>query len=177
MVKANGDGAAAGPQLSNEMNDDQRHKLTTDYRKRYEHALDAKKAADKTLKDVGKLIKADLGNSGMRDIKDMIELGTPEGEGRIKEEMEARARVMRWMNVPLNTQTSLFPDVDRRPITEKAFGDGKKAGIAGAAHVNPYHQTNDGHKAWNDGYIAGQDVILAKIKPLDTEGAADSLAS
>ena len=113
----------------------------------------------------------------MRDIKDMIELRSPEGEGRIKEEMEARARVLRWMNVPINTQSDLFPDVDRRPITEKAFGEGKRAGIAGAPHVNPYHPTNDGHKAWNDGYIAGQDVNLAKIKPLDAEDAADSLAN
>jgi len=176
MAKANGE-AATGPQLSNEMNDDQRHKLTSDYCTRYEAALAAKKAADKAIKDIGKLVKADLGKNGMRDIRDMIELRDPEGEARIKEEMEARARVLRWMNVPMHTQTELFPDVDRRPITEKAFGDGKKAGISGAPHANPYHPTNDGHDAWNKGYIAGQDVNLAKIKPIDTEAAADSLAS
>jgi ribosome modulation factor len=159
------------------MSDDQRAKLTFQLKGKYERVLAAKKAADKALKDVGKEIKADLGKGGLQDIKDMIRLAEPEGEQELKDAMERRARVMRWLGMDVGHQSDMFADTDRRPITEKAFAEGKKAGLAGETHKNPYHQTNDGHQAWNDGYVEGQGVILARMKPLDAAAAADSLAS
>jgi len=174
---ATDDGKATGPQLSNEMSDDQRAKLTFQLRDKYLVALDAKKRADNALKLLGKEIKADLGKGGLQDIKDMIRLSEPEGEEALREEMERRVRVMRWLAIPIGAQADLFPKDDRRPITERAFAEGKKSGLAGETFRNPYHQTNDGHKAYEKGWQEGQSVILAKMAPLDTAAAADSLAN
>lgn len=171
-----GDGAATGPQLSNEMSDEQRAKLTFQHKEKYQRLMAAKKTADTNIRNFGKEIKSDLGAKGLADIKDMVELESPEGEQKLKADMERRARVMRWMAMPIGSTADLFPANDRRPITEKAEAEGKKAGLAGEPHRNPYHQTNDGHGAWNTGYTKGQDVILAKFQPTDTDGAADSLA-
>ncbi len=169
------DDKATGPQLSNEMSDEQRAKLTFQHKEKYSRILQTKKDADTALRNFGKEIKSDLGAKGLADIKDMIELESPEGEQKLKDDMNRRARVMRWMAMPVGSTVDMFAD-DRRPITEKAKAEGKKAGLAGDRHDNPYHQTNDGHAAWNAGFIEGQDVILAKFKPTDTEAASDSLA-
>jgi hypothetical protein len=59
----------------------------------------------------------------------MIDLASPEGEAKLKDDMERRARVMRWMAVPMGTQVDLFPKNDPRPITEKADAEGFKAGL------------------------------------------------
>lgn len=180
MGKGNGnasDGPATGPQLSNELTDDQRAKLTFQLRDKYAALLKAYTEANNALKAVGKEIKADLGKDGLKDIKDMIALAEPEGEDKLKADMERRARVMRWMAVPMGTQVDLFPKTDPRPITEKAFAEGKKAGLAAEPHRNPYHQTNPGHNEWNKGYEAGQATNAAGFKAIDTEDAADSLAN
>ncbi len=174
---ANSDGPATGPQLTNELSDDQRAKLTFQHKEKYGRLLEAFKAANNALKQFGKEIKSDLGKGGLQDIKDMIALGEPEGEAKLKDDMERRARVMRWMAVPMGTQVDLFPKNDPRPITERAFAAGKKDGLAGASLNNPYHQTNDGHKAFENGWREGQDTKLAGFKQLDTEAASDSLAN
>lgn len=174
---ANADGPATGPQLTNELSDDQRAKLTFQHKEKYGRLLESFKAANNALKQFGKEIKSDLGKGGLQDIKDMIALSEPEGEAKLKDDMERRARVMRWMAVPMGTQVDLFPKNDPRPITEKADAEGFKAGLAGEPHRNPYHQTNAGHACWNAGYVRGQEVNLSKFKPLDTGAAADSLAN
>lgn len=176
MAKANGDGAATGPQIPNELSDDQRFALTEQHKKTYIKRLAEKKAADKALQDLGKEVKADLGKYGLKQIKDMIDLETPEGEEKLKAEMESRAQVMRWLGMDIGTQAELFGDTDRRPVTEKAFAEGKAAGIKGEAHKNPYHQTNPGHGEWQRGWEIGQNTVMKGFKKLDTEAAADSLA-
>ena len=138
---------------------------------------EAKKAADNALKQFGKEIKADLGKGGLQDIKDAIDLDTPEGEERLKEEMARRARVMRWMGLPIGSEPDMFGGPDRRPVTEKAFAEGKAAGLKAEPFRNPYHQTNPGNAEYAKGYEAGQKTNMAGFKQLDTEGAADSLAN
>lgn len=177
MAKGNGDGAATGPQLSNELTDDQRAALTFQHKKTYEKLLAAQKAAVKALKDLGKEIKADLGKGALQDIKDLIELESPEGEDKLKEEMERRARVMRWMGMDVGTQAEMFGATDRRPVTEKAFAEGKSAGLKGEPFRNPYHQTNPGHAEYARGYEVGQNTVMQGFKKLDPDAAADSLAN
>jgi len=166
------------PKLSNEMTDAQRAKLTFQHKEKYERLLADKKAADNKLTAFGKEIKADLGKEGLANIKDMIALSEPEGEARLKEDMERRRKVFEWLAIPMGTQGALFPDVDPRPITERAWAEGKRAGLAGEPFKNPYHPTNDGHKPYEKGWREGQDVKIEKgiVRLVDTKAAADSLA-
>ena len=103
----------------------------------------------------------------------MILLATPEGEEAIKAEMERSARVLRWAGVAVGTQASLFGE-DRTPITERAFAEGRRAGLLGESHNNAYHVTNDGHAEYNAGYIEGQAALATKgFKPLTEDESAD----
>ena len=143
----------------NEMNDDQRYSLTEQHRQKYETILEAKKKANKALIDYGKIIKSDLGAKGLDDIKDLIALSTPEGEEAMKAEMERQARVMRWMNIPIGSQGALFGEEDRAPITDRAFAEGRRQGLAGESQNNPHHQTTEAHRAHNDGWHDGQGTL------------------
>ncbi len=170
-------GAAAAPKQTAEgISDDQVYSLTEQHRQKYERLLAAKKAGDKALTDFGKIVKADLGAKGLQDIKDIISLSTPEGEALMKAEMERQTRVMRWMNIPIGTQAGMLSEPDRTPITERAFNDGKRQGLAGETQSNPHHHTTEAHIHHNDGYAEGQSINAAGIKRLDPSAAADSLA-
>jgi ribosome modulation factor len=171
--KTRDDGEA--PQTgANGMSDDRRYSLTNTHRKRYEELLALKKRADAELKIHCRDIKSDLGAKGLADIKDLIALATPEGEVAIKAEMERQARVLRWMNIPIGTQGSLF-ETDRRPIAERAFAEGRRAGLAGEPRNNPHHETSDAYSHYVDGFREGQEILATSgFKP--TDDAIDSLA-
>jgi ribosome modulation factor len=143
----------------NEMNDDQRYSLTEKHRQKYESFLEAKNKANKALIDFGKIIKSDLGAKGLQDIKDLIALSTPEGEEAMKAEMERQARVMRWMNIPIGSQGALFGEEDRAPITDRAFAEGRRQGLAGESQNNPHHHTTEASRAHNDGWQDGQTTL------------------
>lgn len=153
----------------NQMNDEQRYSLIGQYRPRYEKCLLAKKIADKDLKDLGKLVKADLGDDGMDQIKALIEGHTPEGEAAIKARIERDIQVLRWLGVPIGSQGDLFPDNDPTPIIERAFNEGKRQGLAGETHSNPHHHTTEAYRAHHDGYAAGQQTLAQGFKPLDND--------
>jgi hypothetical protein len=163
MARKKGDGkkggtSSASPQTTEELSDDQLYSLTEQHRQKYERLIAAKKAADKAVRDFGKIIKADLGPSGLQDIKDLISLATPEGEAAMKEAMERQARVMRWMNIPIGTQGGLFEETDRTPIAERAYSEGKRQGLAGESCNNPHHVSTEAHREHNRGYADGQET-------------------
>lgn len=158
------DGAAAtAPKVTIEsMNDDQLYSLTEQHRQKYEVLIEAKHKSNKALIDYGKIIKSDLGATGLQDIKDLISLDTPEGEAAMKAGMERQARVMRWMNIPIGTQGALFGEPDRTPLTERAFNEGKRQGLAGEKNDNPHHHTTEANRCHNDGYAEGQATLATK---------------
>lgn len=167
-------GAPAPRQTLEGISDDQLYSLTEQHRQKYEIILEAKKKGDKALIDYGKIIKSDLGAKGLQDIKDLIALDTPEGEASMKAEMVRQARVMRWMNIPIGTQGGLFADTDRTPITERAFNEGKRQGLAGEVCDNKHHHTTAAHKSHNDGWAAGQEAkATSGFSKLDPNEAAD----
>lgn len=171
------DKASSAPKTTIEgISDDQLYSLTEQHRQKYELLLDARHKANKALIDYGKIIKSDLGATGLQDIKDIICLDTPEGEASMKAEMERKARVMRWMGCPIGSQGALFGEPDRTPIEDRAKAEGKRQGLAGENNSNPHHHTTAAHRAHNDGYGEGQAVNAAGIKRLDPKAAADSLA-
>lgn len=170
------DGAAASaPKTTLEgISDDQRYSLVEQHRQTHERLLAAKKAADNALKNHGKIVKADLGTAGLAQIKCLIEASTPDGEAAIKARIQQDAQVLRWLGVPIGTQTDFFPDNDRTPLTERAFKEGKRQGLAGEPINNPHHHTTAAHKSFNDGFAEGQTTLATKgFSKLDPEASSD----
>ena len=124
-----GPGPASATMGHNQMSDDQARALhLSNHVPAYEKALAAKKKADADFKNVCKTIKSEGGN--IDDIKLTIKLRTPEGEKEFKEQIERQRRIAQWNNLPIGGQGWLL-DEDRRPLSERAYEDGKKAGLEG----------------------------------------------
>jgi ribosome modulation factor len=178
MARKKGDkkgGASAAPKQTLEgLSDDQRYSLTEQHRQKIEKALATKKAASAAYLNACKIAKAELGPTGMDDINDMIALATPEGEARMKENIERQMRVLRWNDVPMGTIDDLFPDTDRTPITERAFNAGKRQGLAGESNNNPHHHATEAHRFHNDGWAEGQKTLATKgFSKLSPDEATD----
>jgi hypothetical protein len=165
--KKDGGASSAPKQTVEGLSEDQRYSLTEQHKNKYLLLMATKTAADTALKNFGKIVKADLGEDGLQDIKDLIQLKTPEGEAAMKAMMERQARVMRWMNIAIGSQGALFAEEDRTPITDRAFAEGKRQGLAGETISNPHHHTTEAHRSHLAGYEAGQATNAAGIKKLD----------
>ena len=164
--KKDGAASSAPKQTLEDLTDDQVYSLTEQHRQKYEILLAAKKKATSDLQQFGKIVKADLGKHGLNQIQALIEGATPEGETAIKARIERDMQVLRWMGVPIGSQADLFPATDRTPITERAFNEGKRQGLAGETNKNPHHHTTEAHRAHNEGYMAGQEANARGIKKL-----------
>lgn len=82
------------------------------------------------------------------------------------EEMDRRrreARIARWLNHPIGTQTDLFDDeyTDRTPAVDKAFEDGRIAGMAGEKCEPPYVGGEQSNR-WIEGWHEGQAVLASE---------------
>lgn len=173
MAKPKKDKTSSAPKTAETISDDQLYSLTETHRQKYELLLEAKNKANKALIDYGRIIKSDLGATGLQDIKDIICLDTPEGEALMKAEMERKARVMRWMGCPIGSQGALFSEEDRTPIKDRAFAEGKRQGLAGESINNPHHHTTEAHRSMVEGYDAGQAINAGGIKKLEPGDASD----
>lgn len=167
----------APPQAGhNQLSDDQLHALTASHAKHYETALAAKKAHDKAFKDVCKRAHADLGDSAVIDIKDMLAASTPEGEAalkaRIQAEEERQKKIARWLGLAPGTEPSMF-DEDRTPAVDRAFADGKRVGLAGGRCDPPHAPETEQHGKWMEGFHEGQAVLSKGFKPLSAAAAGD----
>lgn len=148
------------------LTEDQRIALTILHKNAYVTALAAKKAADKAIKDIAKIAKAELGADAVADIKQIIELETEEGEKRQKAEIERAMRVARWMNVPYGSQAHLFGEPDRTPAVDRAYSEGKLDGLAGKDQVSHYAPSTEQYNKYLEGWSDGQKVLAAGIRPL-----------
>lgn len=158
-----GEEASAGPGHNSGLTDDQRQALTRQHMAKYQNALQAKKDADSALRNLAKTIKADLGDGGMANIKLLIQLETDDGETKFREEMERKAMVARWAGLPIGAQGNLF-DEDRRPIEERAFEEGKSAGMSGKDAKPPHAPGHVAYDKWMEGWHSGQAVLSQGIK-------------
>lgn len=152
------------------MTDDQIAALTFQHKRKYHEALGAKKLADAAFKNVCKIAKAELGDDAVSNIKDMIALETEEGEILHKTEMARKAKVARWMGLPLGAEPDMFGE-DRTPAVDRAFAAGKKIGLAGEPCQPPHDPSTAQYTKWMEGFHEGQAVLAKGIKPKD-----DSLA-
>lgn len=163
-----------GDNMPGKLTDEQRHALTAIHLGAYEKALKAKKKADADFKNACKLAKADLGEQAIPQIKLMIQLETPEGEAALKAKVQEQLQVMRWANVNIDFQGDLFPEVDRRDAEEKAFQEGKRAGLTGKSKQPPHHPGTPQYAAWMSGWEEGQTVVAGGFKPMPPATAAPS---
>ncbi len=164
--------ADAGPGHNSVLTDDQRQALTRQHAGKYFSLLEAKKKADADLRNHAKVVKSDLGEHGMVQIKLLQQLQTEEGEKKFREEMEAKATAARWAGLPIGAQGNLF-DEDRRPIEEKAYEEGKSAGMAGKTANPPYSPGTPAYDRFMEGWHAGQAVLAQGFKK--TKDSADLL--
>lgn len=148
----------------NAMTDEQEQKLFQTNLAKYERLLKALKDANKAIQDHGKIIKSDHGKHGLKMIKATIALREPETEIDVKEEADAMVRALRWAGIDVGFQGSLF-DVEDQTLEERAFADGKRAGLKGDAMSAPVeYGTGDAFQEWCKGWHDGQAVNFGGIK-------------
>ena len=152
-----------------DLTDEQRKALTFMSKRDYKAALEKKKAADAYFKNTCKRIKSD--GVSVERIKHLIQLEEPAGERALREKIEEYAESLRWVGVEVGQQTDLFP-VDRRPSEDKAFEEGKIAGMEGREPRPPYDTSVPQFQSWQDGWHEGQAVnrsLLAGMKKPDED--------
>jgi hypothetical protein len=157
------------------ISDDQLQALFFQSKRDYEKNLATKKKADADFKNCCKRIKAELGKRGVAEIKLAVLLDTESGEADAKADIESMLRVMRWKGVAIGTQADLFPDNDPTPITDRAFAEGRRHGLAGKRD-NPHHHTTEAARSYEAGFAEGQHALATGgFKPLDDDAPSGAL--
>lgn len=119
------------PQTIGQLSNEQRKALTFHHRSKYNDLLARKKQIDADLKNHAKLIKADLGEDGLDEIKVMNKIAELGDTSFIKQKISGMIRAAEFMAKPLGAQSDLFEQPDRRPIIDKAEHEGETAGLEG----------------------------------------------
>lgn len=132
-----------------------------------------KKAADAKMKNVGKAIKADLGEYGLSQIKAYEKAQTAEGLAELKAAQAAELQAMAFAGVPVNTQLDIFADLV--PIAERAYNDGEEAGLRGDTLSNPFNESSHEGQRYAQGWHDGQGALFAGIKKKEAEASTDEL--
>lgn len=140
-------------------------------RSNYLKTLKAKKEADAAFKNACKVIKADLGEYGVTQIKDYEKAQTPEGQAELKAKQEAQLQAMRFAGMPINTQLDLC--TDRTPTDDRAYQRGEEAGLRGDTLANPYNEASAEGQEFARGWHDGQGALFAGIKKKEAEASTD----
>lgn len=149
---------------NNILNDDQLRALHFNHKKLYEEELALKKAQDAKFRNVCKLIKSEGGS--VDEIKLAIQLDTPEGEKAAQAKIEQQLRVARWNGADFGHQFALLPET---PSVDRAFEEGKIAGLKGVPKKPPHDSSVPQFKRWMEGYDDGQAVLVKKFTPPPAE--------
>lgn len=147
---------------NSELTDEERRALLFQHVKTYEQRLAAKKTADANLKNACKVAKAELGKDALADIKDVIALKSPEGEALIRGEIERQLRVARYMNAAVGHQFTFAEDM--RPAIDRAYEEGKRAGLDGEPASPPHDPSVPQYDSWMEGWHAGQAVLASNFR-------------
>jgi len=170
--KTNGQGGSTPEVIDHSKNstpltDEQQHVLLDQSARAYAKALDEKKASDAHFKNTCKTIKGD--GVKLQDVKDYLAAETPEGQAKMRERVEAMARIARWRNFPIGTQAELFPE---GMTPTMSFTAGKEAGLAGLSAKAPSTANTE---EWLKGWQSGQAQLASSFKPIggDEEAGED----
>ena len=146
-----------------DLTDDQLQALTAHHANAYKVSLEAKKLKDAEFKNVCKLAKAE--GVTVDEIKMYLDIVTPEGQARVKAQVEMAARIARWRNADAGTQFKLFDDGDTN-----SFQAGKEVGLAGdPLKVPAGRDVEEFSRGWHE----GQRIKISGIKTF--RGTADDV--
>jgi len=159
--KADKTDAGPAPAGHNEFTDEELQALFFQHKSLFETRLAAKKKADADFKNACKLIKSEGGKTQVADIKTAIRLDTDEGEADVKSELENTLRVARWMGASIGSQFEMF-DEDRTPAVDRAFDEGKRAGMKGEPRKPPHDPSTPQYATWMEGYGVGNEALATK---------------
>lgn len=175
-TKAKQDNAGGAPSDHNEAAaaDDDRRLLAVTHRDR----LDAAKRAVVSAREVVQELKAKIRSDkfSVHQIEDMILLLTPEGEKKVRERAQNSIDALRWSGASVGTQFDLLdPSEDRRPAVDRAFDEGKLAGMEGKVRKPPYDPSVPQHQQWINGWNVGQEAKARAGFKAPAAGAAATL--
>lgn len=150
-----------------DLNDDQLAMLAWDHKKK----IDAIQTKIKTLQaDMGqakKLAKKEMGVDALEILKDLKDLETGDGDKKLTNAVRRILRSARWAGSKLGTQFELLEQVDRTPLVDKAYEDGKRAAMKGERADCPHDTGTAARERWLEGYGDGNaEKIRATIKPM-----------
>lgn len=155
---------AAKGHNSGELNDEQSQALLYQHIRIIERLENAAAEAKKAVNLAEAALRAD--GFTKKDVREVQVLRTDAGQKAARREIERQLRIMRWAGMEVGQQAELFPD-DRRPAEDKAFAEGKIAGMEGKDMTTPYAPNLPQGQAWMKGWHAGQEAnrdLLAKMK-------------
>lgn len=150
---------------------DERLALHLQHCRKIRAAIDAKNRAVADMRNFRKVAKSDLGDEGLKEVDTALEMETPAGEAKMRDQFERIKRVAAWHGADIGTQLGLL---DTLP-TRDWFEDGKRQGLAGEAYVphGGLSSADEGRRL--QGYEAGQAVLrqgFFKTDVVDGNGSA-----
>lgn len=155
------------------LTEDQQRALGFLHKGKYEKALADKKAAAAAFLNCTKIAKAD--GVSVDDIKLLIRLDTPEGEASLRAELNRQLEVARWAGSEIGTQFSLLDEPDRSPLEDRAFEEGKRAGMKGESLNSPYEGAAGA--AYAEGWHIGQEALFSIQGLSEAREAAEAAAA
>lgn len=119
--------------------------------------LDAARTEYKRLRKVAK-------SDGivMADLDFMMRCAELEDVSIVPEELKRRAEIASWYALPVNYQPDMFSD--RTPMDDRAFEEGKAAGLAGKNPEPPYDAASKAGQRWLEGWHEGQRIMREDLQ-------------
>jgi len=142
--------------------DEDRQVLFHQHFKTYVKAKTEVDAATARFRNACKLARAECGQDAVKRFRRAVELSTPEGEQRVRDELGMIVEVAKWVGSPVGTQFSFELEPDRTPAVDRAREDGKRAGLAGEQRKPPHAPGTAQEQAWLEGHGIGQEKLGKK---------------
>lgn len=118
------------------------------------------KVAQDALKKLKKTAKAD--KVVMSDLDYMARCAALEDPGIVPAEILRRAEIASWFALPVNFQPNMFDD--RTPLEDRAFEEGKVAGLQAKAPEAPYDAASAAGQKWLQGWHEGQRIMREDLQ-------------
>lgn len=157
------------------LTDEQEMALTVHHAKNYEKLLAAKKKSDAAFRNGCKLAKAE--GVPLKQIKEYISFQTEEGQQQLREDLARKQKVALWAGMPIGTQINFLEEIDRTPIDDRTFHDGKTAGLKGEKAEVPRHVPASLTSKWIEGWHEGQRILMERIKQKNDDQRQEDAAA
>lgn len=141
-----------------ELTEDQRRALLTDAVGKVKPLKEKLRSTTADIRNLYKKAKADGVTKEMIDFA----LGLEDDNGEALTEAKWKAEIARWYQNPLGMQASF--EFDRTPSVDKAYEEGKQAGLEGKDARPPVGMGQAQVQKWMEGWHEGQRIVMGGIK-------------